>query len=130
MNKTTSKYPLSENNPDQLRTPTGMPWEEIDLQSILDEKVQMRDLQITAEALELQAQIADTSHRPQLAENLRRAAELTKGPEAKVLEVYQALRPGRSNHNELKRLATELEVTYKAQRCARFVREATKAYFP
>ena len=129
MNKIINNYPLSEKKSDVLKTPNGLSWEAVDLQSVLEGKVQMKDLRITTEALEMQAQIADTSHRHQLAENLRRAAELVKVPETKILEVYQALRPGRSNEDELKTLAKEMENNYKAERCAKFLREAAKAYF-
>ena len=50
----------------------------------------MSDLRIAPETLELQAQIAESAGRRQLAENLRRAGELVKVPETKILEVYQA----------------------------------------
>ncbi len=128
MSRITQDYPLSEKRPDRLRTPTGLSWKDIDLQSVLDGTVRMSDLRITPEALELQAQIADSADRHQLAENLRRAAELVTVPEAKILEVYRALRPGRSNRKALESLAAELESEYRARRCARFVREAAQAY--
>ncbi len=128
MSRITDDYPLSEKRPDRLRTPTGLAWKDIDLQSVLDGAIQMRDLRITPEALELQAQIAESADRHQLAENLRRAAELVTIPEAKILEVYRALRPGRSNRSDLESLAAELESEYQARGCARFVREAAQAY--
>ena len=88
----------------------------------------MSDLRIAPETLELQAQIAESAGRRQLAENLRRAAELVRVPETRILEVYQALRPGRSTPSQLERLAGELESEYRARRCARFLREAAQAY--
>ena len=45
---------------------------------------------------------------PQLAENLRRAAELTLLPDEEVLAVYEALRPGRSTPAQLTELAASL----------------------
>ena len=128
MSKITDNYPLSEKRPDRLTTPTGVSWKDIDLQSVLDGSLRMSDLRIAPETLELQAQIAESAGRRQLAENLRRAAELVNVPETRILEVYQALRPGRSTPSQLERLAGELESEYRARRCARFLREAAQAY--
>ena len=128
MSKITDNYPLSEKRPDRLTTPTGVSWKDIDLQSVLDGTLSMSDLRIAPETLELQAQIAESAGRRQLAENLRRAAELVKVPETRILEVYQALRPGRSTPSQLERLAAELESEYQARRCARFLREAAQTY--
>ena len=128
MSKVTDNYPLSEKRPDRLTTPTGVSWKDIDLQSVLDGSLRMSDLRIAPETLELQAQIAESAGRRQLAENLRRAAELVNVPETRILEVYQALRPGRSTPSQLERLAGELESEYRARRCARFLREAAQAY--
>ena len=128
MSKITDNYPLSEKSPDRLATPTGVSWKDIDLQSVLDGSLRMSDLRIAPETLELQAQIAESAGRRQLAENLRRAAELVNVPETRILEVYQALRPGRSTPSQLERLAGELESEYRARRCARFLREAAQAY--
>ena len=130
MSKITDNYPLSEKRPDRLATPTGVSWKDIDLQSVLDGSLRMSDLRIAPETLELQAQIAESAGRRQLAENLRRAAELVNVPETRILEVYQALRPGRSTPSQLERLAGELESEYQARRCARFLREAAQAYHP
>ena len=128
MSKITDNYPLSEKRPDRLATPTGVSWKDIDLQSVMDGSLRMSDLRIAPETLELQAQIAESAGRRQLAENLRRAAELVNVPETRILEVYQALRPGRSTPSQLERLAGELESEYRARRCARFLREAAQAY--
>ena len=130
MDKIINNYPLSEKKSDVLKTPTGLSWKEVNLELVLKGKVEMKDLRITAEALEMQAQIAETSNRHQLAENLRRSAELVKIPESKILQIYQALRPGRSNQGELETLAKEMENKHGAKRCAKFLREASKAYFP
>ena len=128
MNNVTDNYPLSEKSPDRLTTPTGMSWKDINLQSILDGTLSMSDLRITPQTLELQAQIAESAGRNQLAENLKRAAELVKVPEDKILEIYQALRPGRSTVRQLEGLAADLESQYQARRCARFLREAAQSY--
>lgn len=123
------RYPLAEKAADQLQTPLGLSFADINLDAVLAGRVQMLDLRVTPEALELQAQIAEAAGRRQLAENLRRAVELAAMPEEKILQIYAALRPGRSSRDILLGLALELETTWKAPRCAQFVREALEAYF-
>jgi propanediol dehydratase small subunit len=120
------EYPLSEKMPDRLLTPSGLRFEEVTLEAVMAGRVTMADLRVTAEALELQAQVAEEAGRPQLAENLRRAAELVAVPEERILEVYNALRPGRATREELLRLAGELESDYGAHRCAALIREAAE----
>jgi propanediol dehydratase small subunit len=124
-----AQYPLSESAPDRLKTPSGLVLNEITLGAVLEGRVQMQDLRVTPEALELQAQISEAAGRIQLAENLRRAAELAGVPEEKILQIYTALRPGRSSQEVLLGLAAELENNWQAPRCARFLREAAQAYF-
>jgi propanediol dehydratase small subunit len=117
-------YPLAEKIPGSLKTPSGLAFEDLTLEAVLAGKVGMEDLRVTAEALELQAQVAESAGRPQLAENLRRAAELVNIPEDRILEIYRALRPGRGDRTSLFALADDLEQRYQAKRCAALVREA------
>jgi propanediol dehydratase small subunit len=112
-------YPLAERMPEFIEALQG-----ITLEAALEGRVSMQDLRVTAEALELQAQVAEAARRPQLAENLRRAAELVHVPEERILEIYNALRPGRASQAELLELADELERQYQARRCAALIREA------
>lgn len=120
-------YPLSENCHDRLKTPSGIPFNDITLEAVLDGRIQMDDLRVTAEALELQARVAEACSRPQLAENFRRAAELVAVPQERLLEIYRALRPGRATKAALLELAEELEIRWGAARCASFVRDAAHA---
>lgn len=121
-------YPLSEKQPDKLKTPSGIPFRKITLEAVLEGRIQLEDLRVTAEALEGQARIAERARRRQLAENFRRAAELVNIPENRILEIYNALRPGRCDAAELSALAEDLERTYRARRCANLIREAAEAY--
>ena len=120
-------YPLAEKIPERLKTPTGLAFTDITLEAVLEGRVGMEDLRVTSEALELQAQIAEAAGRPQLAENLRRAAELVQVPEERILEIYNALRPGRATRAGLLELAANLEARYGAARCAALIREAAEA---
>ena len=44
-------YPLSERQPERLKTPSGLPFTEIDLEAVLAGKIQMEDLRVTSGAL-------------------------------------------------------------------------------
>lgn len=123
----TQDYPLADNYHDQLRTPSGIPFDHITLEAVLEGRIQMDDLRVTAEALELQARVAEAAARPQLAENFRRAAELVGVPQEELLEIYRALRPGRATKAALLQLAEEMETRWQAVRCAKLVRDAANA---
>jgi propanediol dehydratase small subunit len=53
---------------------------------------------------------------------------MTRIPDERVLEIYEALRPYRSTKKELMDIATELESQYQAHVCATLVREAADVY--
>ena len=112
-------YPLAEHDPLFRRR-----LDEITLDAVVSRQVKEEDLRVTPAALEAQARIAERAGRPQLAESLRRAAELVALPEDRILTVYNALRPGRASREQLLELAAELENRYRALRCAALVREA------
>jgi propanediol dehydratase small subunit len=72
------------------------------------------------------AEAADTAGYGQLAENLRRAAELTRISNQQMLEIYEALRPGRSSYSQLTAWADRLDTEYEAPLTAAFMREAAE----
>ncbi len=121
-------YPLCSKRPDLVRSATGLSLEDITLEKAISGKLTFDDFKIRPETLEYQAQIAESVGRPHLARNLRRAAEMTRIPDARVLEIYNALRPYRSTRQELLDIASELEGKYQAKICAAHVREACKVY--
>lgn len=121
-------YPLSNRRPELLRTPSGKTLDDITLEAVLDKRITAEDLRITPETLELQAQIAEQTERPQMAENLRRAGELTRVPDERLLEIYAALRPGASTKEQLLAIAQELEESHAAPVNAALVREAADVY--
>lgn len=120
----TPKYPLIDN--EDLQTATGRPVDEVTLENLAD--LQPDDLQVKAETLHAQAQIAREAGYVQLAANLTRAAELTRVPNEELLQMYDLLRPGRSSYERLQALATHLEEQYAASENAKLVREAAEAY--
>jgi propanediol dehydratase small subunit len=121
-------YPLVSKRPELLKTPTGKKIAEITLENVLNGGIKAEDVRITPETLRLQAEIADGVGRYQFAANLRRAAELVAIPDARVLEIYNALRPYRSTKRELLAIADEMEAKYNAKINAAFVREAADVY--
>ena len=121
-------YPLAAKRPELLKTPTGKKLSDITLENVLNGKVTPKDVSIAPETLRMQADIADGVGRTQLANNLRRAAELTAIPDNRILEMYNALRPYRSTKTELILIAEEMETKYKATISAAFVREAAGVY--
>ena len=120
-------YPLSEKRPELIFTPQGKKLSEISMENVLKGNVGVEDCRISPQTLEYQAQIADSARNRQVAENFRRAAELTSFSDEKVLEIYTALRPFRSTKEDLYRIADELEAGG-AVLNAEYVREAAEVY--
>jgi propanediol dehydratase small subunit len=114
-------YPLGSERPDLVTTPGGLQLDAIGLD------VPAEEIRATPETLRRQAEVARAAGRAQLAENLERAAELATVPDDALLDVYTALRPGRSTAAELAAWAGRLE-EWGAVRTAAFVREAAAAY--
>lgn len=121
------EYPLSD-NPEQVETPNGTALSEITLDAVVDGDIDGDDIAISPDTLEKQAQVAEQEGRPQLAENFRRAAELTAIPDERILEIYNALRPSGADKETLKGMADELETEYDARINAALVREAIEVY--
>ena len=123
-----SSYPLGSRRPDLVRTPTNKTLDDITLENVMNGKITIDDLKITADTLELQAQVAEDAGRSSIARNFRRAAELTKIPDDRILQIYNSLRPVRSSKSELLQIADELENKYGALINAALVREAAMVY--
>jgi propanediol dehydratase small subunit len=121
-------YPIATKRPELVRTPSGLPLEELTLEALRAGRIPPGDVRATAETLRLQAAVARAHGRAQLAASLERAAELTAVPDDVVLDVYTALRPGRATERELTAWADRLEHEYHAPGVAAFVREARDAH--
>ena len=116
---------MSEAN--ELRALSGRPVSELTLDAVRRGEVSVPDLRIHPDTLEHQAEVAHQHGNPQLAENLRRAAELTRLADDEVLAIYEALRPGRSTAAGLTALAESLSARG-LPRCAALVAEAARVY--
>ncbi len=110
-----------------VRALSGRDVGELTLEAVRRGELGVPDLRIHPETLERQAAIAAAHANPQLAENLRRAAELTSLPDEEVLAIYDALRPGRSTPERLTELAADLGGRG-LPRCAALLAEAAEVY--
>jgi propanediol dehydratase small subunit len=110
-----------------LRALSEKPVEGLTVEAVRAGEIGLADLRIHPETLEQQAVVAAEHGNPQLAENLRRAAELTRLPDDEVLAIYEALRPGRSTAAQLTALAGAL-ADRGLPRCAALAAEAADVY--
>ncbi|HET7323658.1 MAG TPA: diol dehydratase small subunit [Halococcus sp.] len=122
-----TEYPLAE-NPNSVETQNGTKLADISLEKVVNGEISGEELNIAPETLEEQARIADEAGRPQLAQNFRRAAELTLIPDDQILEIYNALRPSGAEKEKLYDMADELETEYNATLNAAHIREAAEVY--
>ena len=117
-------YPVGQRRPDLVTTPGGILLDQLELYG---DRVEATELRATPATLRLQAEVAASAGRPQLAANLLRAAELAPLPDETILEIYTALRPRRSSADQLEAWASRLE-GLDAPLTAAFVREAKQVY--
>ena len=110
------------------RTVTGRTLDTLTLEAVLAGDLTAQDFRISAGTLRRQATAAEAAGYRQLAANLRRAAELTRLSNQEVLEIYDALRPGRASYDQLIGLAHRLEADLDAPLTAALVREAAEIY--
>ena len=125
---TVDDYPVMQKHPDWVKTPQGRPVSSIDLDAVANGEVQNSDLRISRDMLLTQALVAEDVGKPQVAENLRRAAELTAVPDDLVIKMYDSLRPNRSTRAQLDALAQRLTGEFNAPLCAKLVQEAAEIY--
>jgi propanediol dehydratase small subunit len=123
----TTDYPLGTRRPELVTTPGGVPLDDVTLAALRSGALLGEEIRATPQTLRMQAQVARTAGRTQLAANLERAAELAAVPDDLLLEIYTALRPGRATSDELEAWAIRLD-EHGAVQTAAFVREASSAY--
>jgi propanediol dehydratase small subunit len=109
------------------RALSGRKVDELTLEAVRRGELGVPDLRIHPETLQRQADVAAAHANPQLAENLRRAAELTRLSDEEVLAIYDALRPGRFTPGRLTELGAEL-AERGLPRCAALLAEAAEVY--
>ena len=126
---TAADYPIGDKKPELIVSATGKAYKDLTLDKLLAGELKAEDLRIRPETLELQAQVAESVNRGAFARNLRRAAELIAVPDARLLEIYNALRPYRSTKAQYDAIAAELKDQYNAPISAALVKEAGEVCF-
>jgi len=122
-------YPVGEKDSDRVRTRNGHALGDLTLENLLAGEVNSADFGITSDGLRLQSTIAEKARRPNLAQNLRRGAELVEIPDAVLLNIYELLRPGRAQSaDELRAAANQLRDNYGAKETASLIEEAALVY--
>ena len=111
-----------------IYTFSGRPIEELSVEGILSGELTAEDFRIHGDRLIHQARVAEDAGHTQLAENLRRAAELTHMSNEEVFEIYNTLRPRRTSYIEMIDMADGLENERQAPLTASLVREAAEVY--
>ena len=111
-----------------IYTFSGRSIDELSVEGILSGELTAEDFRIHGERLNHQAGVAEDAGYSQLAENLRRAAELTHMSNEEVLEIYNTLRPRRTSYTEMIDMADRLENEKNAPLTASLVREAAEIY--
>ena len=111
-----------------IRTASGRTLDELTIEAVMAGELEGEDFRISGETLRRQADAAEAAGYRQLAENLRRAAELTRISNQEVLDIYAVLRPGRATGEQLVELAEHLERDLDAPLNARLIREAAQVY--
>ena len=122
-------FPLAETRPSKVKGKRGMALSELTIEAVLEGTVDLDDLQITPEALLQQAEIAKSVGRKTLSENFERAAEMNNLPNSEVMEIYELLRPGRTESmSTLLDAAKKIRTEYQAEKLAKFIEEAAEFY--
>jgi propanediol dehydratase small subunit len=111
-----------------IYTFSGRSIDELSIEGILSGELTAEDFRIHGERLNHQAKVAEDAGYTQLAENLRRAAELTHMSNEEVFEIYNTLRPRRTSYTEMINLADRLESERQAFLTASLLREAAEVY--
>jgi propanediol dehydratase small subunit len=122
------RYPLGRHHRDVVTAKSGRKLDMVDLQSVLKGQVAPDDVTISAETLAQQASFARDAGYTQVADNLTRAAEMTRIPNDEILAMYEALRPGRSTYYQLLSLSQRIASQFMAEHTAAYIREAADAY--
>ena len=117
-----------EKHSDIIKTPTGKSISEISLDAVSKGNVSVEDVRISAQMLQNQADIAESAGKKQIAENLRRAAEMTVIEDDVVIKMYDMLRPNRATKEQLAGMAETLRNKYHAPLLSQLVSEACAVY--
>ncbi|MHA1555010.1 MAG: diol dehydratase small subunit [Alphaproteobacteria bacterium] len=121
-------YPLGKHHRRETSARSGRPLSNVSAERLLAGEVTADDVAISADTLLLQAGFAKEAGFEQVADNLARAAEMTRIPDRDLLDLYEALRPGRSTYYQLLSLSQQIASQYDAELTGAYIREAADVY--
>ena len=121
-------FPLGANHRNELSTQSGRELSELTLDKIMSGELSPEDVSIRFETLKIQAEFASQAGYTQVADNLSRAAEMTRIPNEELLEIYESLRPGRSSYYQLLSISQRIASQYGAELTGAYIREAADVY--
>ncbi len=124
----TYRYPLGEHHRGEVRARSGRGLDRFGIEDVAAGGASPEDVSISAETLEIQAGFAREAGYLEVAANLTRAAEMTRIPNGEILEIYEALRPGRSTYYQLLSMSQRIASEYAAEHTGVYIREAAEAY--
>ncbi len=122
------RFPLGEHHREEITTQSGRPLTDLTLDQVLGGDISPKDVSVNAQTLDVQAEFARRAGYDQVAENLARAAEMTRIPNGELLEIYESLRPGRSTYYQLLSISQRIASMYEAELTGAYIREAADAY--
>ncbi len=122
------QYPLREHCANQLKAKSGKPYEQVTYEALIRGEVEKDDLKTHADTLRMQAEIAYRDGKKQFGDNLMRAAEMTAIPDEEVLELYNLLRPNRTDKKTLMAAAEKVRRDYGANAIAALIESAAQVY--
>jgi len=122
------KFPLGAHHRAEISTQSGRPLTDLSLEQIQAGDVSPEDVSIRFETLQQQARFAREAGYDQVADNLSRAAEMTRIPNAELLEIYEALRPGRSTYYQLLSMSQRVASMFAAELTSAYIRQAADVY--
>ena len=121
-------FPLGTHHRDEIATQSGRPLTDLSLQQVLQGEVSPKDVSIRFETLVQQARFAREAGYDQVADNLSRAAEMTRIPNDELLAIYEALRPGRSTYYQLLSMSQRVASMFEAELTSAYIRQAADVY--
>lgn len=122
------QYPLREHCANQLKAKSGKLYEQVTYEALIRGEVDKDDLKTHADTLRMQAEIAYRDGKKQFGDNLMRAAEMTAIPDEEVLEIYNLLRPNRTDKKTLLQAAEKVRRDYGANAIAALIESAAQVY--
>lgn len=117
-------YPLFDEHPEVIKAYSGKKINDINMDNLLKGELSSDDARIHKDILLIQSEIANSAGQTQVAQNLKRAAELTVVPDDLILHIYDLIRPYHGSYDEIVEAASILRNKYDATINSEFLLEA------